>query len=114
MEERARRAGYHISRSTISDYEHRKITTPPTDETARALAAALDVTYDEVVSAIRAQHYGGSQLCPEEERSSRRAQAWLRLTANRTDEEIQHLLSVVEQIIRFEDRRRSGPHSDRM
>lgn len=104
MEARARRAGYHISRSTISAYERGKITTQPSRETVQALAAALDVTYEEVAAAVREQFGLGDDQCDVSRRQH--AQAWLRLTSDRTDEEVQHLLKVVEEIVRFEDRLR--------
>lgn len=106
MEARARRAGYRISRSTISAYERGKITTQPSRKTVQALAAALDVTYEEVAAAASEQFGLGDDQCDASR--SQRAQAWLRLTADRTDEEVQHLLKVVEEIVRFEDRLRKG------
>lgn len=102
MEERARRAGHQISRSLISDYERGNITAPPSRARVEALAAALDCSVPEVVSAV-AQSFGLADGDSAERRQTQRAEAWLRLTDQRSDEEVDELLLIVEQVLRMRD-----------
>lgn len=101
MEDRARTAGHPISRSMISAYEHGEVTTQPNRETVAALAAALDLTYGEVAAAAN-ETFGLDDVSPETRRSQR-AEAWLRLTGDRTDAEVQELLLIVDQVLRMRD-----------
>ena len=102
MEERARQAGHQISRSAISDYERGNIVTRPTRERVVALAAALGCTYEEVATAVQETYRLEAESPPERQRSQR-AEAWLRLTGDRTDDEVTELLLIVEQILRMRD-----------
>ena len=103
MEDRGRRAGYSISRSTISAYEHGKIPTRPSRERVEALAAALGCSYPEVAAAVDETYRLDSDETPLAGRRAQRSQAWLRLTEERTDDEVAELLLIVEQILRMRD-----------
>ena len=102
MEERARQAGHPISRSQISAYEHGQVTTQPTRGVVLGLAAAIDCTFDEVAAAV-AETFGFDSTRASERQRSQRAEAWLRLTGDRTDDEVTELLLIVEQILRMRD-----------
>lgn len=102
MEERARRAGYPISRSAISDYERGNIAGRPGPERVQALAAALGCTYREVADAVEESYRLDLDAAPDAARAQR-AEAWLRLTAHRSDMEIEELLRIVEQVLRMRD-----------
>jgi len=102
MEDRAREAGYPISRSQISNYEHSVVDRQPTEKIVRGLAAALDCSLPEVAAAV-AETFGFDSTPAPERQRSQRAEAWLRLTGNRTDDEVTELLLIVEQILRMRD-----------
>lgn len=106
MQGRAREAGHQISRSTISAYMRGEVATAPTKERVQALAAALDVSFDEVAAAVNESYRLNGNSIPMEDSEAQRAQAWLRLTGERTDEEVNELLLIVEQILRMRDRDR--------
>lgn len=111
MEERARRANHPISRSLISDYEHGKITTRPGRERVEALAAALGCTFPEVAAAVD-ETFAYERPPSPERRTSQRAEAWVRLTGDRTDAEIEELLLIVEQVLRMRDMERPNAPND--
>lgn len=102
MEERARAAGYPLSRSQISAYEHRQVATQPSREVVQGLAAALDLSFEEVAAAVT-ETFGLDGTHSTERRQARRAEAWLRLTDNRTEAEVDELLLIVEQVLRMRD-----------
>lgn len=102
MEERARRGGHSISRSLISDYEHGRIAARPGPERVRAIACAIGCTYDEVAAAVDETYQLGTRQA-QERRKSQRAEAWLRLTDERSDTEVEELLLIVEQVLRMRD-----------
>jgi transcriptional regulator with XRE-family HTH domain len=58
MATRAQRAGHEISHTQLSDYAQRKVQKAPSQRMMRALAAALDVGYGQVRSAVFAQFFG--------------------------------------------------------
>src|SRR5690242_1436863 len=103
MEERARRAGHPISRSMISAYMRGEVTTPPNRERVHAIASALDVSFEEVAAAVRESYHLKDVQASADDVQNQRAQAWLRLTGHRTDDEISELLLIVEQILRMRD-----------
>jgi transcriptional regulator with XRE-family HTH domain len=104
MEDRARRAGYPISRSAISDYAQGRIATRPTRERVEALAAALECTFTEAATAVNETYRLDEAAAPDvDARRAQRAQAWLRLTGERTDAEVAELLLIVEQILQMRD-----------
>jgi transcriptional regulator with XRE-family HTH domain len=105
MEKRAKEAGYDISRSAISDYEHGRIEGRPGRERVEALAAALGFAYPEVAAAVEETYSLGEDTADDanERRKSQRAEAWLRLTDQRSDVEVDELLLIVEQVLRMRD-----------
>lgn len=103
MEERARRAGRPISRSAISDYERGNIATRPGRDRVLALAAALGCPFDIVAAAVDETYRLDAGSTPVNDLQAQRAQAWLRLTGDRTDVEVAELLLIVEQILRMRD-----------
>lgn len=102
MEQRARDAGFPISRSQISNYEHGSVERQPTEPIARGLAAALGCTFEEVAAAA-SESFGFDVARSGERRESQRAEAWLRLTEGRSDAEVEELLAAVEAILRMRD-----------
>lgn len=95
MAQRAKDAGTPISHVSLGDYANGKVTSMPSDATRRALANALNVTVAEVTAAAL------ESAAPELARANegallQHAQAFLRLTAGRSDAEIEQLLGVVE------------------
>lgn len=104
MEQRAAEHGTPISRQSLSDYATGKVRAYPPERTRRALAHALDVSYEEVTAAAlesaapEIKETGGAQL--------QHAQAFLRLTDGRTDDEIEQLLGVVVAAMRAMDAHR--------
>lgn len=104
MADRARGAGYPISRSMISAYMRGEVSTRPSRERALALAAALGVSFEEVATAVEETYRLNVDADrSQSHRESQRAQAWLRLTGERTDDEVNELLLIVEQILRMRD-----------
>lgn len=103
MEERARRLGHPISRSMISAYMRGQVPTPPNRDRVQALADALDVSFDDVATAAAESYRLDSGSPPMEDRQAQRARAWLRLTEERTDDEVAELILIVEQILRMRD-----------
>lgn len=103
MAERARKAGHPISRSTISAYMRGEVATKPSEERVAALAAALGVTFDEVAVAADETYRLDGTGPPLEGLRAQRAEAWLRLTEERTDDEVAELLLIVEQVLRMRD-----------
>jgi transcriptional regulator with XRE-family HTH domain len=104
MEQRAAEHDTPISRQTLSDYANGKVRAYPSESTRRALAHALGVGYEEVTAAAlesaapEMKESGGAQL--------QHAQAFLRLTDGRTDDEIEQLLGVVVAAMRAMDAHR--------
>jgi hypothetical protein len=109
MSRRATEAGTPISHVSLGDYANRKVTSMPSQATRRALAAALEVSYDEVTAA--ALESAAPELAREGE--LQHAQAFLRLTAGRSAAEIEQLLGVVEAALAAIDasRRTDRSHS---
>jgi hypothetical protein len=110
MARRAADAGTPISHASLGDYANRKVTSMPSEATRHALAAALEVTYDEVTAAAfetsapklaRGANVEGLQ----------HAQAFLRLTAGRSAAEIEQLLGVVEAALAAIDASRRAERS---
>lgn len=106
MEDRARAAGHRISRSQINAYARGEVKTQPSREVVGALAAALGCPYQHVSNAARLTFPGLDEGPAEERRSSQRAEAWVRLTGDRTDAEVEELLLIVEQVLRMRDMER--------
>lgn len=102
MEDRARRAGYKISNSLIHDYERGKIASRPGPDRVRALAAALGCSYPEVAAAVQESFPLEPVTSPDAGRTQR-AEAWLRLTADRSPAEVEELLLIVEQVLHMRD-----------
>ena len=105
MAERAKQAGRPISRSMISAYSRGEVATPPGEQRILALAAALGCTYGEVAAAV-VETFGLESSPSPERRTSQRAEAWVRLTAHRTEAEVEELLLIVEQVLRMRDMER--------
>ena len=103
MEERARAEGHPISRSAISDYEHGRITSRPGRDQVEALAAALGCTYEEVADAVEESYRLDRNDTTSDARRTQRAEAWVRLTADRSEAEVEELLLIVEQVLRMRD-----------
>ena len=91
MAARARRAGTPISHVALSSYAHNRVASIPTERTRLALANALDVDLPEVNAAC-VQSLATETTDPV---LRQRAQAFLRLTADRSDAEVDQLLAVV-------------------
>jgi transcriptional regulator with XRE-family HTH domain len=106
MAERARSAGHPISRSMISTYMRGEAATPPNRERVQSLAAALGVSFDEVAAAVNESYRLDGEESSPRDVEVQRAQAWLRLTGERTDDEVNELLLIVEQILRMRDKDR--------
>lgn len=103
MEARAQEAGHRISRSTLGEYSTGERIPDPRNETLlAALAAALDVTVDEVRAAALESVGQPAQL---EEHRSQQVEAFLRLTDGRTEREIEQLLGVVSAFVKGLDGR---------
>lgn len=108
MEERthaAVRAGtldQSMSRSLISDYEHGRIASRPGPDRVEALAVALSCTFAEVAAAVEETYRLEPEKAPDA-RSAQRAEAWVRLTADRSEAEVEELLLIVEQVLRMRD-----------
>ena len=111
MAQRARDAGTPISHVSLGDYANGKVTSMPTEATRRALAAALDVSYAEVTSA--AIESAAPERVESDPLLTQHAQAFLRLTAGRSDAEIRQLLGVVEAALSAMSAARDSerPHS---
>lgn len=92
MERRAAERGTPISRSALGDYANGRQTNLPSEETRQAIAAALDVTPNEVTAAAL-ETAAPDIACSS--RSLQHAEAWLRLTNGRSEDEVAHLLGVV-------------------
>jgi hypothetical protein len=92
MERRAADAGTPISRTSLGDYANGKQTAFPNEDARRAIAAAIDSSYEVVTAA--ALESAAPQVAGDG-RTLQRAEAWLKLTEGRSDEEVQHLLGVV-------------------
>jgi transcriptional regulator with XRE-family HTH domain len=102
MAHRAAAAGTPISRTTLGDYANGKQTSVPDEDVRRALAAALDVSF-EVLTAAALETV--APTLAGDGRTAYRAEAWLKLTAGRSDQQVEHLLAVVEAVLRaFPDR----------
>jgi transcriptional regulator with XRE-family HTH domain len=105
MEERAAKAGHPISRSMLSSYMRGEAGVP-TLTTIAAIAAALDVSFPEVAASVDETYRLQLGLALDPERSARRHQrteAWVRLTGDRTEAEVEELLLIVEQVLRMRD-----------
>lgn len=102
MEDRARAAGHRISRSQINAYARGEVKTQPSREVVAALAAALDCPYQHVAAAVRLT-FNVDEGPPPAHRRAQRAEAWLRLTEERSDREVEELLLIVDQILRMRD-----------
>lgn len=102
MQQRARAAGRPISRSTLNGYALGRPSTQPARDTALALAAALGVTFEEVAAAVQ-ETFGLDEGASPEARRMQRSEAWLRLTDDRTEREVDELLVIVEQVLRMRD-----------
>lgn len=103
MEERAAARGTPISRTTLSDYANGRIRAYPSEDTRRALAHALDVSVEEVTAA--AIETAAPELKEGRGTELQHAQAFLRLTEGRSDDEIEQLLGVVVAALRAMDAR---------
>lgn len=103
MEQRAAARGTPISRQSLSDYATGKVRTYPSEATRRALANALDVGVEEVTAA--ALETAAPELREGRGAQLQHAQAFLRLTEGRSDDEIEQLLGVVVAAIRAMDAR---------
>jgi len=57
---------------------------------------------DRICASV-AETFGFDSTPAPERQRSQRAEAWLRLTGNRTDDEVTELLLIVEQILRMRD-----------
>ena|SRR5690242_5853361 len=95
MAERATAAGYPISHVQLGKYAREGADTMPSEKTRRAIAAALGVDPEEVKAAVWAS------IAPEQPDGVRaqHAQAFMRLTEGRTEEEIRKTLAVVEVVL---------------
>ena len=96
MAQRATDAGHRISHTQLGAYSRGEVDALPSEKTRYALAAALGVTFDEVTAAA-VESVAPDQL---DGLRSQYAQAFLRLTAGRTEEEIRQTLGVVEATLR--------------
>lgn len=113
LERRAKEAGHPISRSRLNTFVTTdEIKAIPSEQTRSAIAAALDVSV-EVVTAASLESAGIDDLAADG-RSLQHAEAFLRLTEGRTEEEVQHLLGVVTATLRAmeaSEQRRNPPPS---
>ena len=108
MAQRAKDAGTPISHVSLGDYANGKVTSMPSEATRRALAAALEVSYDEVTAAA----LESAKLTRSADgEGSQHAQAFLRLTAGRSAAEIEQLLGVVEAALAAMDASRKTERS---
>lgn len=110
MSRRAADAGTPISHVSLGDYANGKVTSMPSEATRRALAAALEVSYEEVTAAAL------ESAAPELTRGAngeglQHAQAFLRLTSGRSAAEIEQLLGVVEAALAAMDASRKTERS---
>lgn len=96
MERRAAAAGRPISRTSIGDYANGKQTAFPNEEIRHALAAAIDSSFEVVTKAALQSAAPDADI---DGRNLQRAEAWLKLTEGRSDEEVRHLLSVVRAAV---------------
>jgi transcriptional regulator with XRE-family HTH domain len=96
MAERARAAGHPISHTQLGAYARGEVDAMPSEATRHAIAAALGVTFNEVTAAA----WTSVAPTPPGGMVSQHAQAFLRLTEGRTDEEIRQTLGVVEATLR--------------
>ena len=102
MEERARAAGHRMSRTQLNAYARGEVKKRPERAAVEALAAALGCPFPQVATAVdQAFDLGGPT--PPERRRSQHAEAWLRLTDSRSNEEVEELLLIVEQVLRMRD-----------
>lgn len=105
MEARASAAGRPISRSALNSYANGATRQHPDEERVAALVAALDLEKTpEVVAAAVHESFGvdtGDTVATG--RTIQQASAWLRLTAGRTEEEVERLLAAAEAIIKLEE-----------
>lgn len=110
MARRAADAGHPISHVQIGEYARGAITTVPSEETRHALAAALDVSFDEVTMAAFGP--AASQILSAYPDGLLHASQFLHLTAGRSDTEIEQALGVVRAALAGFDAVRDHATSD--
>lgn len=99
LERRSKDAGHPISRSRLNTFGNQHVLGAlPAEDTRTAIAAALGVSVDTVTAA--ALESAGIDELVGDGRSLQHAEAWLRLTAGRSEIEIQHLLGVVSAALK--------------
>lgn len=108
LAQRAAERGYPISPSTLSAYSTGKRTALPELPTREALAAALGVSRDVVEQAAGWVSMQTLSSANGSSPTSRHALAWTVLTESRTDEEIDHLLSVVRTVLQGLDAQKNS------
>jgi len=95
MSERAAAAGRKISHSQLGAYAAGRVKALPDEDTRHAIAAALEVSFEEVTAAAL------RSVAPDApDGLASHAIAFLRLTEGRTDAEIRQTLAVVEATLR--------------
>lgn len=102
MADRAADRGHPISFVQLGEYASGKLRSFPNEDTRRAIAAALDVSLEEVAAAAvvtaAPELANGEALLQLQD-----AQAFLRLTSGRSRAEVTQLLGVVEAALRAID-----------
>lgn len=102
MEQRAAERGTPISKTALGEYASgKKAHHLPSPEIRLALANALDVDVEQVMAAIAVT--AAPELLDDEGRVAPESVAWLMMTAGRSKEEIEHVLAVVEQVLKGMD-----------
>lgn len=102
MAARAQRAGHTISHSQLALYAGDGVAKAPTDSQVHALAAALDMGYEQVRAAVFSQFYGYVPRDLNSRKGSRLAAA---LPPDLSPEEEDRLAQVVELWLRDRDRK---------
>jgi transcriptional regulator with XRE-family HTH domain len=102
MEQRAASRGTPISKTTLGEYASgKKAHHLPTPEIRIALANALDVDVDQVMASIAVT--AAPELLDDKGRVAPHSVAWLLMTEGRSEDEINHVLAVVEQVLKSMD-----------
>ena len=86
LAKRARDEGLELTKTTLSQFKNHGLTESPKRRTMEALAAALDVTYPEVVLAV-AQSMAGDDARLVEVTDQQHVRSWLTLTEGRSDDD---------------------------